>query len=253
MTWIADSQARTTSFDGSYRSLYGDKFKIVTSEGQTIFQEDKVRSGNGSQSALLDNLNPQEVEISLNNSLTHSEIRTRENLLAIDARFGFCAIVVAHKEISRSLTAVGVPANEEITQSSDIELQIWQGGSKLKSNTFYYLSPAVPVTEVIPGSYLNGSQMNQDAGYRFIRDPFLADVSVYPNGPMPCGAPGVLNVGFCKSGRSVIGSVALRSFTGKPEPEIVILNHVSGYSDAIAEIFDRNESDNYYISTIGIV
>ncbi len=243
---------------GSLSETYGSPFEVVTSENKVLFQ--MPYKADRDESISYDSLqNGSGGHFRVNNSETCQVggIAWEENLLAIDVRFDFCAVTYGGYQYSvtesvdttyndpeiqntGAATATGSVTGNEIVEI----VEYWVGGQMKMQEEAQRLTGPITLAsysvDPLPNLGITGSNSN-------------TQTDINPQAPMKIGSKYLLTAAAYQFGPHSIGSVAMNYKTGSTTRKPVLLNHVSGYSDAVADILQRDEADGYMLCSVGLI
>lgn len=232
-------------------------FEIITSDATTLFSESEpafintdlhmrtLRGGAGDS-----------VSVTNSESEKRGGIDWGENLLAIDVRFGFCAVVVGGFTYSLNesiddtytaqdanggyLTASGSIDSEPMTEI----VEIWRNGELIKEIEALTLPSGIEHksygVDIASQVGITGSNTN-------------TTIDILPELPLEVGSKFLMTAASYTTGPHSITGIAMNYPVAFDQRSLVTFNEVSGYDDPVEEILERTEASGYLLCSVGLI
>ena len=232
-------------------------FEIITSDAVTLFSESEpafintdlhmrtLRGGAGDS-----------VSVTNSESEKRGGIDWGENLLAIDVRFGFCAVVVGgftyslNESIDDTYTAQDANGGY-LTASGSIDsepmrekVEIWRNGERIKEIEALTLPSGITHksygVDIASQVGITGSNTN-------------TTIDVLPQMPLEVGSKFLMTAASYTTGPHSISGIAMNYPVAFDQRSLVTFNEVSGYDDPVEEILERTEASGYLLCSVGLI
>lgn len=232
-------------------------FEIFTSDAVTLFSE-------GDPPFINTDLHMRTIRGSAGDSVsvTNSEsekrggIRWAEDLLAIDVRFGFCAVVLGgftyslNESVDDTYTAQAANGGY-LTASGSIDsepmreiVEIWRNGERIKEIEALTLPSGIEHksygVDIASQVGITGSNTN-------------TTIDVLPQMPLEIGSKFLMTAASYTTGPHSITGLAMNYPVAIDQRSLVTFNEVSGYEDPVAEILERTEAGGYLLCSVGLI
>ncbi len=244
--WPAGPQTEHSTTDNRGET---DEFRIETSEGDVLFKmstktytryRDMVSSGAPGWGDYFSG--------SRSDESRYGGIGYRDNILAIDARFKFCAANYGGYEYTKSESASGpgdevfYPGVGSVTGGIPIEMvEVWIDGVLVEE----FLAKE-DEQRVSLGGFTHSSSVDIEHSYSHT-------VPIKPDRPLKIGSKMLLTAAAYRTGSHEIASFAMNYQLTPTQYKPLIFNRLSGYSDPVSQVLQRSESAGYMLCSVGLV
>lgn len=232
-------------------------FEIITSDAITLFIESEPAYVNTNlQMHTLRGDAGDSVTVTNTESEKRGGIRWAENLLAIDVRFGFCAVVLGgftyslNENVDDTYSAQ-VANGGYLTASGSINaepikeiVEVWRNGARMKEIEALSLPSGI-----VHGSY--GVDIASQVGITGSNTNTTIDV--FPQLPLEVGSKFLMTAASYATGSHSITGFAMNYPIAFDQRSLVTFNEVSGYDDPVVEILERTEASGYLFCSVGLI
>lgn len=232
-------------------------FQVITSDGAVLFSESQAPYINTDrQMRILRGDAGDSVSVTNVESEKRGGIRWAENLLSIDARFEFCAVVIGgfsytlNEAIDDTYSAMEANGGQlEASGNIDSEpsrevVEIWRGGVCLKEIEAISVAAGIAHNsygaDVATQVGITGSNTN-------------TTIDIFPQLPLEVGSKFLMTAASYKTGAHSITGLSMNYPVTFEQRSLITFNEISGYDDPVFEILERTETGGFLLCSVGLI